>query len=322
MQCPIGTDVRRAAAILRGGGLVAFATETVYGLGADALNPAAVARVFEVKNRPQFDPLIVHIADASWWRRLVAEIPEAARRAAQRFWPGPLSIVLAKTPLVPDLVTAGLSTVAVRMPDHPLALELLHSAGRPIAAPSANPFGQISPTRAEHVQEQLGEQIDYILDGGPCRVGLESTVLDFGGAVPRLLRPGGVTIEQLTAELGPMLLADEAPSSQDVPQPSPGLLSRHYAPQTPLRVVDVAARPAPGQRVGLLTLRPPADSSGFAAVEVLSASGDLREAAVNFFAALRRLDALELDWIVALPFPEEHLGRALNDRLRRAAAAA
>lgn len=324
MTCPIGDDVSRAAEILCGGGLVAFATETVYGLGANALDPRAVARVFEVKNRPRFDPLIVHVHDVSAVETLVAEYPSRARELTSRFWPGPLTVVLPKRDRVPDLVTAGLPTVAVRIPDHPLALELLRAAVVPIAAPSANPFGHVSPTRAEHVVEQLGDRIDYILDGGPCRVGVESTVLALVDDEPTLLRPGGVTLEELEAAIGPVsvpvgdALANEAAAS-------PGMLARHYAPHTPLAIHEAGddefefVETRAGHRVGRLAFRPLASTTGYAAVEILSPTGDLREAAANFFAALRRLDALGLDRIVADHFPDEGLGRALNDRLRRAA---
>ncbi|MGE3705260.1 MAG: L-threonylcarbamoyladenylate synthase [Vicinamibacterales bacterium] len=319
MSCPTGTDVARAARLLREGRLVGFATETVYGLGANALDVNAVARVFAVKNRPYFDPLIVHVADRAWLPRLVAWWPPAAEQLAQRFWPGPLTLVLPKTALVPDLVTAGLPTVAVRMPAHPQALELLRLADVPVAAPSANPFGEISPTCAAHVADRLGDRIDYLLDGGPCAVGVESTVLLLEPDRTVLLRPGGVPVEELEAILGavvaPMQAADAAPRSA----PAPGMLPQHYAPRTPLRIVEQLPVVRAGERLGLLTLQPPPADGRFAAVEVLSPRGDLTEAAANFFAALRRLDAANVREIVAMPFPNQGLGRALNDRLRRAA---
>jgi len=324
VTCSIGTDVRRAAAILRSGRLVAFPTETVYGLGGDALERRTVAKIFSVKDRPRFDPLIVHIAEPNRLAELVTVVPETAARLIERFWPGPLTIVLPKAALVPDLVTSGLSTVAVRIPDHPRALDLLRAVDRPIAAPSANRFGCLSPTRAEHVAEQLGERIDYILDGGPCRVGLESTVLDLSGKRPTLLRPGGLTVEEIEAVIGPVTIpqrqdADKT-NSPSAPGPaSPGMLSKHYAPTTPLSVTDDLRLPNSAERIGLLTLGPIPDPERFAAVEVLSVTGDLTEAAANFFAALRRLDACGLDRILASPYPETGLGRALNDRLHRAA---
>ena len=322
-------DIARAAAILRDGGLVAFPTETVYGLGANALNERAVARVFEVKARPRFDPLIVHIAEMEWLPRLTADFPPLAMQLAEKFWPGPLTLVLPKTSAVPDLVTAGGCTVAVRVPDHPVALRLLRAVDLPIAAPSANPFGRISPTCAEHVREQLGPRIDLILDGGPCRVGVESTVLQLTPQGPLLLRHGGTTLEEIEELIGKVRVATG--SGAGLPTPglvSPGTLPQHYAPRTALVVVETRepasvgvgeGEPVSGQRVGLLAFCEGDQTSRFVQVEILSATGDLSEAAANLFAALRRLDAAGLDLIVAETFPEVGLGRAVNDRLRRAA---
>jgi L-threonylcarbamoyladenylate synthase len=319
MATPIGTDVDRAARLLRNGKLVAFATETVYGLGANALNVAAVARLFAVKNRPHFDPLIVHIADRAWLPRLVTEWPETAERLSQAFWPGPLTLVLPKSDLVPDLVTSGLPSVAVRMPNHPLAYELLNKADVPVAGPSANLFGELSPTRAEHVAERLGGQIDYILDGGPCSIGLESTVLLLQGRRTTLLRPGGVSLEAIEEVIGPVLLPACSSAHPAEAAPSPGMLPQHYAPRTPLTIVEDLSCVDSPERAGLLTLTATPAASRFAAVEVLSPSGDLTVAAANFFAALRRLDAAGVDRIIATRFPNHGLGRALNDRLMRAA---
>jgi L-threonylcarbamoyladenylate synthase len=354
------SEIERAAALLRSGGLVAFPTETVYGLGANALDERAVARIFEVKQRPRFDPLIVHIAVVERVGELAADFPAEARRLAERFWPGPLTLVLPKRPVVPDLVTAGCPTVALRIPDHPLALALLRSADVPVAGPSANPFGRISPTTAAHVREQLGDQIDLILDGGPCRVGVESTVLLLSGETPVLLRPGGTTLEEIEDVVGQVIAPVRGGDSlQTTGMNSPGMLPQHYAPRTALVVryretasaggsctpdsllkkrtgserdikipSEHACREVPvplfqqavkGARRGLLTFGAGDAVESFAQVENLSHRGDLREAAVNFFAALRRLDAAGLDLIVADLFPETGLGRALNDRLRRAA---
>ena len=317
MSDPPSTEIDRAAEVLRRGGLVAFPTETVYGLGADATNAEAVARLFAAKDRPRFDPVIVHLAAPEDLEPLVTAIPPVARTLIERFWPGPLTLVLPKTESVPDIVTAGRPTVAVRMPDHALALSLIAAAGRPIAAPSANRFGRLSPTRAEHVAEQLGDRVELILDDGPCQVGIESTVLDLAGPGPRLLRPGATTLEALNEIIGPV---DVHPgTAQDEPLASPGMLPRHYAPRTPLELVDDVDRLPPG-RLGLLTLTAARDSDRFELVEVLAADGDLVTAAAGFFAALQHLDAAGLDRILAVRFPDNGLGRAINDRLERAAA--
>jgi L-threonylcarbamoyladenylate synthase len=308
-------DVERAAQVLRRGGLVAFPTETVYGLGADALNPSAMARVFECKRRPRFDPLIVHLATPEALSSVAAEVTAAAAQLARRFWPGPLTLVLPKRAEVPDITTSGLPTVAVRVPDHPLALSLLEQAGVPVAAPSANPFGRVSPTRAEHVIEQLAGDVDVILDGGPCRVGVESTIVGLTGPRPTLLRAGGVPAEEVEEVVGPL----EIPPPAGERPLAPGGLESHYAPRTPLVLRAPASFEPPPGRVGLLALREPPSRSGYAAVEVLSPTGDLREAAVRLFAALRALDARGLDLIVAEPVPESGLGRAILDRLRRGA---
>jgi L-threonylcarbamoyladenylate synthase len=309
--------VDEAARLLREGGLVAFPTETVYGLGANALDVRAVARVFEVKARPSFDPLIVHLSSAAAVPRVAVPEPRAEALAA-RFWPGPLSLVLPRQPAVPDLVTAGLDSVAVRVPDHPAALALLRAADTPVAAPSANPFGYVSPTTVEHVLEQLGDKVDLVLDGGPCRVGVESTILSLLAETPLLLRPGGVSREELEEALRrPVAVA----TSTDRPI-APGQLSRHYATRTPLRILDGPAGPAPRPRIGLLAMQESPADLGYAATEVLAPDGLLTTAAQNLFAALRRLDALSLDLLLAEPCREEGLGRAIMDRLRRCAARA
>jgi L-threonylcarbamoyladenylate synthase len=312
-----GTDIDRAASLIANGQLVAFATETVYGLGANAYEARAVARIFEVKERPRFDPLIVHLGATGWLEDVVRSVPPLAQRLIDVFWPGPLTLILPKTDRIPDLVTAGLPTVGVRMPSHPSALALLQRANVPIAAPSANLFGHVSPTTAQHVAEQLGARIDYILDGGSCTVGVESTIVDVSGEQPTLLRPGGLALEVLEAEVGPIRVPASTPTENE-PQLSPGRLLRHYAPRTPLMVVD-RDQTLPGSgSVGLLTLVAEPGDERYAAVEVLSRGGDLTEAAANLFAAMRRLDARGLDGIVARLVPESGLGRAINDRLRRA----
>jgi L-threonylcarbamoyladenylate synthase len=309
-------SIGRAAEIIRRGGLVAFPTETVYGLGADAFNSIAVARIFEVKRRPYFDPLIVHVSDSADLKKLVAKIPSNAKKLIKRFWPGPLTVVLLKKEEVPDIVNAGLPTVAIRMPKHPMALSLIEQANCPIAAPSANPFGYLSPTTAEHVRDQLGDQIDFILDGGPCDVGVESTILSLLERKPRLLRPGGVPLEEIEAVIGRVAVN----SSEKSEPTAPGMLPKHYAPRTPILLGwdEKNFNSKKDMKVGLLAFREPKGSLKFHHVEVLSKKGDLREAAANLFASVRRLDALNLDLILAETLPEVGLGRAIMDRLRRA----
>jgi L-threonylcarbamoyladenylate synthase len=312
----VDNGISRAAAILRAGGVVAFPTETVYGLGANVYDAKAVARVFEIKSRPRFDPLIAHVSDRRQAQSLVASFPETARKLARRFWPGPLTLVLPKSDRVPDIVTAGLPTVAVRMPDHPLALALIREAGVPLAAPSANPFGRISPTTAEHVRRQLGGDVELVLDGGPCQVGVESTIISLVEDKPVLLRAGGVAVEDIETVVGPVL----RPTSDPNHPTAPGQLPQHYAPRTPVVLCANGHHPVDGGRPGLLSFRGRAATNGFVAVEVLSPSGDLREAAANLFAALHRLDTLGLDLILADTVPDEGLGAAINDRLCRASA--
>ncbi|MFN3928329.1 MAG: L-threonylcarbamoyladenylate synthase, partial [Thermoflexus sp.] len=233
-QHPDPEAIARAAEILRAGGLVAFPTETVYGLGADGLNPLALTRLFEAKGRPATDPVILHIADLEALPRLAREIPSAAWTLARRFWPGPLTMVLPKQAIVPDLVTAGLPTVAIRMPAHPVALALIRAAGTPIAAPSANRFGHTSPTTAQHVLEDLGSRIELILDAGPTPIGVESTVIDLTQPVPTILRPGGLPREALEAVVGPVAVFDRSVAG---PAPAPGMLPKHYAPRAEMVVL-------------------------------------------------------------------------------------
>lgn len=306
------SEVDEAARLLRQGALVAFPTETVYGLGGDATNDRAVAAIFEAKGRPRFNPLITHVADLAVARRLAA-FDARAERVAARFWPGPLSLVLPRAPRSPIslLASAGLDTLAIRVPAHPLAQALLRAADRPLAAPSANRSGRVSATTATHVQDELGGIIAAILDGGPCQVGIESTVLDLSAAAPALLRPGGVPLEALETVLGPLLQAVEAGAAPR----SPGMLSSHYAPSLPLRLNASEARPGEA-----LLAFGPAAPPGFAETRSLSPAGDLAEAAANLFALLRALDRPAFTGIAVMPIPERGLGLAINDRLRRAAA--
>jgi L-threonylcarbamoyladenylate synthase len=303
--------IARAAALLREGRLVAFPTETVYGLGGDATNEYAVTAIFAAKGRPRFNPLIVHVPGLAEAEAL-AVFDTRARNLAAHFWPGPLSLVLPRRDGggLSLLASAGLDTVAIRSPSHPVAQALLLAAGRPIAAPSANRSGRVSPTEAAHVAEELGERVALILDAGPCPVGLESTVLDLTGKTPVLLRSGGVTHEALETLLGPIAAA----AGTGMPK-SPGMLGSHYAPLLPLRLAVVDARP--GEALLAFGHDPP---PGFAEVLWLSRASDLTEAAANLFAMLRRLDRPSFIGIAVMPIPEHGLGRAINDRLRRAAA--
>jgi len=318
--------IQQAAHLLQNGGVVALPTETVYGLGANALNPAAVARVFAIKQRPSFDPLIVHVPDAEAAFALSAQVPEVALQLSDAFWPGPLTLVLKKQSTVPDLVTSGLDTVALRVPSHPVMQQVLRKSGLPIAAPSANPFGKTSPTTAEHVRYALGDAVDLIVDGGPCATGVESTVVHCSEE-PVILRPGGVPREAIEQIIGPCPLVNEliselvhdTPDAASPATPSPGMLAQHYAPDTPLHRVSELPDPLPSGS-GVLSLLP-MELPG-AEVEVLSPTGDLNEAAANLFAAMHRLDALgrvgTVTQIFAVAVPEKGLGAAINDRLRRA----
>lgn len=310
-----------AAEMLRSGRLAAFPTETVYGLGADATNSAAVAQIFEAKQRPTFDPLIVHIADRSQLSSVVSKVPEEAEILIRALWPGPLTLVLPKQPSIPDLVTAGLPGVGVRIPKHPIALELLRMAACPVAAPSANPFGGISPTTAQHVLDGLGSTVDCILDGGACAVGVESTVVSFMESRPMVLRPGGCPMEEIQALIGPVGRAVSDPTKDDAAQASPGMLSRHYAPATPLALVPMGreAHSLPGQRCGLMTWGNQPFQGNFHPIIRLCETEDLQTCATQFFAAMRSLDSCGLDVIIAHQFPDSGLGVAMNDRLNRAA---
>lgn len=314
----IGEDINVAAAWLEAGAVVGIPTETVYGLAGNALNEDAVLTIFRVKNRPAFDPLIVHTDTLDKLDRFVTHLPDAARQLANAFWPGPLTLLLPKRTVVPDLVTSGLPNVAVRIPDHPLTRRLLATLNFPLAAPSANPFGYISPTTARHVADQLGTQVPYILDGGPARVGLESTIVGFDGDRPRIFRLGGLSQEAIETVVGPVSVQTHSSSSPA----APGMLSSHYAPRRPLLLLPPGQSPpanAPLGRAGALVFREPVGSIPATQQQVLSATGDLTEAARNLFAHLRWLDALDLAVIYAETVPDTGLGRAINDRLRRAA---
>jgi L-threonylcarbamoyladenylate synthase len=307
----------RAAALLRGGGLVAFPTETVYGLGAVATSDAAVAGIFAAKDRPQFNPLIVHFTSAEAAEQEVV-FDARARRVAAALWPGPLTLVLPRRPAsrLSLLCSAGLDSQAVRVPAHPIAQRLLAETGRPLAAPSANASGRISPTTAAHVAASLGGRVPLILDGGPCAVGLESTVLDLSGPEAAILRPGAVTAQDLTPLIGPVTEGAEAViDGESGALKGPGMLESHYAPGHPVRLEAMSA--AADEALLAFGSEVPA---GAAATLNLSPTGDLREAAAHLFAYLHRLDALPVRTIAVMPIPAEGLGAAINDRLRRAAA--
>ncbi len=313
---PTADALAAAAAALCAGRLVAFPTETVYGLGGDATSDRAVAAIFALKRRPSFNPLIVHLPDLAAARRLVT-LDARAERLAARFWPGPLTLVLPRRGdcAVSLLASAGLDSLAVRVPAHPVARALLEAVGRPLAAPSANPSGKVSPTTARHVAEAFADDpgpLAMVLDGGPCAVGLESTVVDLCRAPAALLRHGGITEEALAAEIGPL----SAASVDDAMAPhAPGMLPSHYAPELPLRLDATAVE----SDEALLAFGPD-PLPGAAVTANLSLGGDLEEAAANLFALLRDLDRAGLRGIAAMAIPERGLGRAINDRLRRAAA--
>ena len=298
-------EIDRAAEIIRSGGLVAFPTETVYGLGANALDPAAVRRIFLAKGRPSSSPVIVHVDSEQMARSLVTAWPETAARLAARHWPGPLTLVLPKQSVIPDEVTAGLPTAGIRMPAHPVALALISAAGVPIAAPSANRFTELSPTSAAHVQASLGARVGMILDGGTTPVGIESTVLSLATDPPTLLRPGMITREEIESLIGPVSLPNELPTG---PHASPGLHPRHYSPRTPLLLVSGARLPAHGRGVYLSHLP--------GATRPLPASP--REYAAVLYLTLHNLDSEGHDWIAVEWPPDTPEWAGIRDRLKRA----
>lgn len=328
-------NLRRAGAAIAEGKLVVIPTETVYGLGADVFNPDAVARVFEAKARPAFDPLIVHIASFDGIGRIARAFPPKARLLAEALWPGPLTMILPKRPEVPDIVTSGLDTVAVRFPVHPVARRIIEYSGTVVAAPSANPFGYISPTTARHVARMLGDRVDFIVDGGPCAVGVESTVIDMTNDTPALLRPGGMPVERIREIVGEVLM----PKRKGGPVASPGQLASHYAPHTKLCLYEwntlpeaigtavpslsgTAINPASGPLAAIVfdgtRAKVLSETGLFERICTLSERGDMREAASRLFAFLHELDLEGFETILAERVPDEGLGRAINDRLWRA----
>jgi L-threonylcarbamoyladenylate synthase len=309
-----GTDIEKAKALLIKGELVAIPTETVYGLAGNALEPSSVAKIFEVKGRPQFDPLIVHVPNFKSAQKYAVDIPEQAALLAQHFWPGPLTLLLPKKNIIPDLVTSGLDTVGLRCPDHPLTHKLLETLPFPLAAPSANPFGYVSPTCADHVEEQLGDKIAYILNGGPCKIGVESTIAGFENSVPIIYRLGGITQEQIELVVGKVNVRTHSTSNPK----APGQLQSHYAPRKKVILgnIDALLMQYGTKDIGILSFQHDFNSS---LQFILSPSGQLTEAAQNLFLALRMLDKMPIKYILAEPVPDVGLGKAINDRLRRAA---
>ena len=308
---PNAAEIEAAARLLRAGRLVAFPTETVYGLGANALDPEAVARIYAVKGRPPTSPLIVHVACIEMAQSLVKSWPDLADRLAQLFWPGPLTLVLEKQPTIPSIVTAGLATVGLRMPAHPMALALIKAAGVPLAAPSANRFTQLSPTTADHVRRGLGSDVDLILDGGPCEIGIESTVLSVVGSKPRLLRPGGISRAEIEAVAGQVTTGGDVPAAA---HPSPGMHARHYSPCTPLLLVKDGQVPTQGNGIYLQYQHLPS-RSGTAIVQMPSSAA---EYAAALYDKLHGADAGGYDWIAVDAPPETPDWEAIHDRLRRA----
>lgn len=313
------TEISLATAILSRGDLLAIPTETVYGLAANAFDGAAVAKIYQAKNRPQFNPLILHSNSLERFKAWGIELPEKALKLAAAFSPGPITFVVPKSALIPDIVTAGHATVAIRIPNHALCLALLAELDFPVAAPSANKSGSISPTTAQHVFEQFGESIGGILDGGPCQIGLESTIVSFTAEKPKLLRLGGLSLESIENVLGEKLDTSGL-INNDNPE-APGMLSRHYAPQTPL-YLDTAENhleQVSYEEMAFIGFNESHPKIPKKQQILLSKKGNYAEAAQQLFAAIRRADALNQKIIIATLLPEEDLGRAINDRLRRAA---
>lgn len=311
----IGKHIEIAAKTLENGGLVAIPTETVYGLAANALNEAAVLKIFEAKQRPFFDPLIIHVSGIEAVSRYAAFSHERLKKLAEAFWPGPLTLLLLKKSIVPDLVTSGLPQVAVRVPLHQLTLELLNKIDFPLAAPSANPFGYVSPTEPEHVNKQLGDKVDYILDGGKCEVGLESTIVGVEDGEICVYRLGGLAIEEIEKVVGKVELRLNLSSDPK----APGQLKNHYAPRKPLFIgsLNELVQKNKAQKIAAIIFgKKELAQANY--IFNLSERGDLKEAAVNLFAVLREIDETDADVIIVEPLPDEGLGRAINDRLKRA----
>ena len=313
----ITSDLNQVKTALINGDIIALPTETVYGLAANIYLDSALEKVFKLKKRPSYNPLIVHISNSGILEQIAKNIPAKARELANVFWPGPLTLVLEKQDQIPNRITAGKPTVAVRVPNHPIALQLLKSLNFPLAAPSANPFGSLSPTSAKHVALYFKEEINFILDGGPCFCGLESTIIGFENDKPILYRHGAISIEEIEKIIGPIKI-----KNQNSKNPSaPGMLTRHYAPKTQIQInedISLALAQNPDKKIGVLSFRENKKIKTEIHQEVLSISGDLNEASKNLYAALHRLDQMNLDLIISSFFPEKGLGKTINDRLKRA----
>ena len=312
----IGSDINYAIELLNRQELVGIPTETVYGLAGNAYNADAIAKIFKVKERPSFDPLIVHSSELNRIQDFVQEIPDKAQELAQHFWPGPLTLILKRKPIIPDLVTSGLDTVAVRIPNHPLALKVLEDIDFPLAAPSANPFGYVSPTKAEHVNEQLGEKIPFVLDGGDCKIGIESTIVSIDGDNVTILRLGGCKTESIEKLVGKVSIKPNMHASPI----APGMMDSHYSPLTPIKVGNIGKmlQAHSDKKLGILSFDKYVDDIAKNYQFVLSEKRDLNEAATRLFTGLRQLDNLNLQLILSEYVPAEGLGHAINDRLRRA----
>lgn len=313
----IGNDIETAVALLNSNQVIAIPTETVYGLAGNALNTSTVEKIYKIKNRPLKNPLILHLADTSELNKYVKNIPALAEKLVEHFCPGPLTLLLPKKDIIPDIVTAGLQNAAVRFPNHPTALALLRKLSFPLAAPSANPFGYISPTSAEDVKRILSDKIDYILDGGICQKGIESTIIGFQNNQPVLYRHGSVSIDEIESVAGKLIIAAKNETNPD----APGMLSKHYAPHTKTFLtndVNELINKFSDKKIGLLLFQDNIADTTVLHREILSASGDPEEAASNLYAALHRLDKCNLDVIIAERFPDKGLGKTINDRLERA----
>ncbi len=311
----ISTDIQKAVAFLTEGRLVGIPTETVYGLAANALDPMAVARIFEAKRRPTFDPLIVHVPNLKAVSLYVKEIPSELEAIAKAFWPGPVTLLFEKKDIIPDLVTSGLETVAIRVPNHPMTLDLLAALDFPLAAPSANPFGYISPTTAQHVVDQLENEVSLVLDGGPCSIGVESTILHWTDGKIKVLRWGGLSVDDLASFNIPIEVNTHSTSNPA----APGMLTSHYSPRKKMKLVSSISQTneIENPRVGFLTWISKSENPKHL---TLSETGNNAEASKNLFSHLRKLDAMDIDLIIAEKVPDVGLGKAINDRLTRAAA--